>query len=107
LHEDLCQISAAEPFAGIFKFDMKKQELKPVRSNKSRIAQLMGAKDGIQAEYVRIPQADGSLYDLPEDGDEEAMVMLCDILPTGYECGVLNGQACDPSLRDERHHEGV
>ena len=48
--------------------------------------------DGTQAEYVRIPQADGSLYRFPTDGDEEAMVMLSDILPTGFECGVLNGQ---------------
>src|SRR5450432_275704 len=48
--------------------------------------------DGTQAEYVRIPQADGSLYEFPTDGDEEAMVMLSDILPTGLECGVLNGQ---------------
>jgi alcohol dehydrogenase len=48
--------------------------------------------DGTQAEYVRIPQADGSLYNLPKGADEEAMVMLSDILPTGFECGVLNGQ---------------
>jgi alcohol dehydrogenase len=48
--------------------------------------------DGTQAEYVRIPQADGSLYHFPDDGDEEALVMLSDILPTGFECGVLNGQ---------------
>jgi alcohol dehydrogenase len=48
--------------------------------------------DGTQAEYVRIPQADGSLYKFPADGDENAMVMLSDILPTGFECGVLNGQ---------------
>ena len=48
--------------------------------------------DGTQAEYVRIPQADGSLYHLPAGADEEAMVMLSDILPTGFECGVLNGQ---------------
>ena len=48
--------------------------------------------DGTQAEYVRIPHADGSLYHLPADADEEAMVMLSDILPTGFECGVLNGQ---------------
>jgi len=47
--------------------------------------------DGTQAEYVRIPQADGSLYHFPSGGDEEAMVMLSDILPTGFECGVLNG----------------
>jgi alcohol dehydrogenase len=48
--------------------------------------------DGTQAEYVRIPEADGSLYHLPDGSDEESMVMLSDILPTGFECGVLNGQ---------------
>lgn len=48
--------------------------------------------DGTQAEYVRIPHADGSLHKFPAGGDEEAMVMLSDILPTGFECGVLNGQ---------------
>ena len=48
--------------------------------------------DGTQAEYVRIPHADGSLYSFPADADEEAMVMLSDILPTGFECGVLNGR---------------
>jgi alcohol dehydrogenase len=48
--------------------------------------------DGTQAEYVRIPFADTSLYPIPADADEEALVMLSDILPTGFECGVLNGQ---------------
>jgi alcohol dehydrogenase len=48
--------------------------------------------DGTQAEYVRIPHAEGSLYNFPVGGDEEALVMLSDILPTGFECGVLNGQ---------------
>jgi len=48
--------------------------------------------DGTQAEYVRIPHADGSLYSFPSGGDEEALLMLSDILPTGFECGVLNGQ---------------
>jgi alcohol dehydrogenase len=48
--------------------------------------------DGTQAEYVRIPQADGSLYKFPAGGDEAALVMLSDILPTGFECGVLNGR---------------
>jgi len=48
--------------------------------------------DGTQAEYVRIPYADNSLYPIPEGMDEEALVMLSDILPTGFECGVLNGQ---------------
>ncbi|HJP63527.1 MAG TPA: zinc-dependent alcohol dehydrogenase family protein [Mucilaginibacter sp.] len=48
--------------------------------------------DGTQAEYVRIPHADNSLYLIPAGADEEALVMLSDILPTGFECGVLNGQ---------------
>ena len=48
--------------------------------------------DGTQAEYVRIPHATMSLYPFPKGGDEEALVMLSDILPTGFECGVLNGQ---------------
>ncbi|MGF6755849.1 zinc-dependent alcohol dehydrogenase family protein [Paraburkholderia sp. GAS42] len=48
--------------------------------------------DGTQAEYVRIPHADTSLYRIPDDANDEAMVMLSDILPTGFECGVLNGK---------------
>jgi alcohol dehydrogenase len=48
--------------------------------------------DGTQAEFVRIPHADSSLYPVPEGLDEEALVMLSDILPTGFECGVLNGK---------------
>lgn len=48
--------------------------------------------DGTQAEYVRVPHADNSLYPAPAGVDEEALVMLSDIFPTGFECGVLNGQ---------------
>ena len=48
--------------------------------------------DGTQAEFVRIPHADMSLYPIPDGADEEALVMLSDILPTGFECGVLNGK---------------
>lgn len=48
--------------------------------------------DGTQAEYVRVPHADTSLYPIPDGADEEALVMLSDILPTGFECGVLNGK---------------
>ena len=47
--------------------------------------------DGTQAEYVRIPHADNSLYLLPEAMDRAAAVMLSDILPTGHEIGALNG----------------
>jgi alcohol dehydrogenase len=48
--------------------------------------------DGTQAEYVRIPHAETSLYRIPANTAEEALVMLSDILPTGFECGVLNGK---------------
>ena len=54
---------------------------------------ILGNKiDGTQAEFVRIPHADTSLYHIPDGADEEALVMLSDILPTGFECGVLNGK---------------
>ena len=53
--------------------------------------------DGTQAEFVRIPHADTSLYPIPEGADEEALVMLSDILPTGFECGVLNGKVAPGS----------
>src|SRR5580704_6625635 len=48
--------------------------------------------DGTQAEFVRIPHADNSLYPLPAGTDDESLVMLSDILPTSFECGVLNGK---------------
>jgi len=47
--------------------------------------------DGTQAQMVRIPHADTSLYSVPAGADEEALLMLSDILPTAFECGVLNG----------------
>ncbi|ABS24538.1 zinc-dependent alcohol dehydrogenase family protein [Anaeromyxobacter sp. Fw109-5] len=47
--------------------------------------------DGTQAEYVRVPYADTSLYAVPRGADEGALVMLSDILPTGFEVGVRNG----------------
>lgn len=47
--------------------------------------------DGTQAEFARIPHADNSLYHSPATVNPEALVMLSDILPTGYECGVISG----------------
>jgi alcohol dehydrogenase len=47
--------------------------------------------NGTQAEYALIPHADNSLYPIPAGADEEALVMLSDILPTGHEMGVVNG----------------
>jgi alcohol dehydrogenase len=48
--------------------------------------------DGCQAEYVRIPHADNSLYHIPNNIDMESLVMLSDILPTGLEVGVMEGK---------------
>ena len=48
--------------------------------------------DGTQAEYVHIPHADNSLYHIPQGISDDAAVMISDILPTGFEIGVLNGQ---------------
>ena len=54
---------------------------------------ILGHKiNGTQAEYVRIPHADNSMYRIPAGLDESALVMLSDILPTGFEIGVLNGK---------------
>ena len=48
--------------------------------------------DGTQAELVRVPFADLSTYAIPDGVSDEAVLMLSDILPTGYEVGVLNGR---------------
>lgn len=48
--------------------------------------------DGTQAEFVRVPFADTSTYPVPSGVSDEAMLMLADIIPTGYEVGVLNGR---------------
>ncbi len=48
--------------------------------------------DGTQAELVRVPFADNSVYKLPDGVSDEAAVMLSDILPTGFEIGVRYGR---------------
>lgn len=48
--------------------------------------------DGVQAEYARIPFADQSVYKIPAGVSDEHVLFLSDILPTGYEVGVLNGK---------------
>lgn len=47
--------------------------------------------DGVQAEYARVPFADFSCYRIPEGVTDEQVLYLSDVLPTGYEVGVLNG----------------
>ena len=51
--------------------------------------------DGTQAEYVRVPYADNGLIRLPDGVTADQGVMLSDILPTGYEIGVLYGDVSD------------
>jgi alcohol dehydrogenase len=48
--------------------------------------------DGVQAEYARVPFADTSTYKVPEGLSDEQVLYLSDVLPTGYEVGVLNGR---------------
>lgn len=47
--------------------------------------------DGVQAEYARVPFADNGLYKVPDGLTDEQVLFLADILPTGFEIGVLNG----------------
>ncbi|HEY3201798.1 MAG TPA: zinc-dependent alcohol dehydrogenase family protein [Actinomycetes bacterium] len=54
---------------------------------------ILGHKiDGTQAEYVRVPFADNSTHPVPAGVTDEEVLMMADILPTGYEVGVLNGR---------------
>jgi len=48
--------------------------------------------DGVQAEYARVPLADTSTYKVPDGLTDEQVIFLADILPTGYEVGVLDGR---------------
>ena len=48
--------------------------------------------DGTQADYVRVPFADTSVYKIPQGLTDEQVLFLSDILPTSFEVGVLNGK---------------
>ncbi|KKK15095.1 putative zinc-containing alcohol dehydrogenase [Aspergillus ochraceoroseus] len=43
-----------------------------------------GVLDGGQADYVRVPLADSSLVAAPANIDEKKLVLMADILPTGF-----------------------
>lgn len=47
--------------------------------------------DGTQAEFVRVPFAENSVYKMPEGMSEAEGILLSDILPTGFEIGVQYG----------------
>jgi alcohol dehydrogenase len=48
--------------------------------------------DGTQAEYVRVPYAETSVYKLPVGVSPQLGTLLSDILPTGHEIGVQYGK---------------
>ncbi|MGA2968862.1 MAG: zinc-dependent alcohol dehydrogenase family protein [Acidimicrobiales bacterium] len=48
--------------------------------------------DGTQAEFVRVPFAENSVYKIPADMTDAEGILLSDILPTGFEIGVQYGQ---------------
>ena len=43
-----------------------------------------------------MPFADTSVYKVPDELSDEQVLFLADILPTAFECGVLNGRV-EPS----------
>ncbi len=47
--------------------------------------------DGTQAEYVRVPFAENSVYKLPDGMTDAEGILLSDILTTGFEIGVQYG----------------
>ena len=47
--------------------------------------------DGTQAEFVRVPFAENSVYKMPESLSDSEGILLSDILPTGFEIGVQYG----------------
>ncbi|MEZ0543165.1 zinc-dependent alcohol dehydrogenase [Fibrella arboris] len=50
-----------------------------------------GGYDGGQAEYVRVPYADVSPTVIPPGMDPDDAVMLCDVVPTGYQAAEMGG----------------
>jgi threonine dehydrogenase-like Zn-dependent dehydrogenase len=46
---------------------------------------------GAQAEYVRVPLADSTLYPIPADVADDAALLAGDILSTGYFCAQMAG----------------
>jgi threonine dehydrogenase-like Zn-dependent dehydrogenase len=52
---------------------------------------LAGGYDGGQAELVRVPFADVGPMKIPEDLEDEDVVLLTDVLPTGYQAAEMGG----------------
>jgi threonine dehydrogenase-like Zn-dependent dehydrogenase len=50
-----------------------------------------GGYDGGQAEYVRVPFADVGPMVIPDDLTEDDVLLLTDVLPTGYQAAEMGG----------------
>jgi threonine dehydrogenase-like Zn-dependent dehydrogenase len=50
-----------------------------------------GGYDGGQAEYVRVPFADVGPMAIPDDLTEDDVLLLSDVLPTGYQAAEMGG----------------
>lgn len=50
-----------------------------------------GGYDGGQAEYVRVPFADVGPMEIPEDMEDDDVLLLSDVLPTGYQAAEMGG----------------
>ena len=48
-----------------------------------------GGYEGGQAEYVRVPFADVGPMKIPDDMEDEDVLFLSDILPTGYQAAEM------------------
>ncbi|WRT68091.1 uncharacterized protein IL334_005066 [Kwoniella shivajii] len=71
-------------------------------------SQLFGTPNlqGCQAEYVRIPLADGCVFKKPDQLPDELMLLMADILPTGYSAAanaraLLDGPTQEKSIKDD------
>lgn len=53
--------------------------------------------DGGQAEYVRIPHADGTVMKAPATISDQALILMADIFPTGFY-GVKSAVALSPNV---------
>ena len=50
-----------------------------------------GGYEGGQAEYVRVPFADFGPMKIPDDLEDEDILLLSDVLPTGYQAAEMGG----------------
>lgn len=60
--------------------------------------ELYGRVPGGQAEYLRVPQADGTHIKLPDCPPDERFVSLSDVLPTAWQAVAYAAPAFDDTL---------